>query len=37
VCLQELNDTLHMLTNKIGDEQAAAAGEKRRMEGVIRY
>lgn len=33
---QELDDSLRALSARLGEEQAAAAGEKRRMEGVLR-
>eukprot|EP00887_Chlorella_sp_A99_P008004 scaffold12.g8004.t1 len=32
----ELSDALHLLTSRVGDEQAAAAGERRRLEGLVK-
>ena len=34
--LQELSDALHLLDAKAADEAAAAAGDRRRLEGVVK-
>ena len=34
--LQDLADALHQLTAQAADEQAASAGDKRRLEGVAK-